>query len=197
MSTYKASEQTKKQFSDALRKKMQTKLLNKISVRELAEECGLNRQTFYYHFNDIYDLLHWTFEQDAAKLVCGRVTAGTWQDDLRIVLRYIEENRELYLSALSSMQHHYLTQFLCKGMNPAVVDLVEKATENLKEADQFKQFLTHFYTTSIAALVVDWIDRMQKEVRISADDLIRMIDITLDGTMQMAVERYKREYPEK
>lgn len=32
------------------------KPLDKITVKEIVEECGINRNTFYYHYDDIYDL---------------------------------------------------------------------------------------------------------------------------------------------
>lgn len=48
-------------LADSLRKLMVTKPLSKISIREITEDCGVNRQTFYYHFHDIFDLLEWMF----------------------------------------------------------------------------------------------------------------------------------------
>ena len=196
MSTYKASEQTKKQLSDILRVKMQTKLLSKITVRELAEACGLNRQTFYYHFKDIYDLLHWTYERDAANLLQEHKSAKTWQENLYVLLSYIEENREMCLSALNSMQHHYLTKFLYTEVKPAVEALVEETAREIGNGAEFKQFLTHFYSTILSALIVDWIDRNPVELQISAEKMIDMIGITLDGTLQLAVQRYQKQHPE-
>ena len=57
--------QTKQALSDALKAMMIKKPLNRITVRELVETCGVNRKTFYYHFEDIYSLLKWTLEQEA------------------------------------------------------------------------------------------------------------------------------------
>lgn len=50
---------TKKMLSGALKNAMKSKSLSKITVSELIEACGVNRKTFYYHFQDIYDLLKW------------------------------------------------------------------------------------------------------------------------------------------
>ena len=43
------------------------KPLTKITVGDIAEECGINRMTFYYHFKDIYDLVEWSCLEDAKK----------------------------------------------------------------------------------------------------------------------------------
>lgn len=50
---------TKKAIALALKEVMKTKPLSKITVNEIAEECSINRQTFYYHFQDIQDLVEW------------------------------------------------------------------------------------------------------------------------------------------
>lgn len=49
---------TRKEFAAALKKLMDIKPINKITVRELVAECGMNRNSFYYHFEDIYALFN-------------------------------------------------------------------------------------------------------------------------------------------
>ena len=48
---------------------LRTKSLSKISVSELIRQCGINRKTFYYHFEDIFALLKWTMEQETIKII--------------------------------------------------------------------------------------------------------------------------------
>ena len=55
---------TKQNLGDALKKRLEHQSLSKITVSEIAEDCGYNRKTFYYHFEDIYDLLKWTVENE-------------------------------------------------------------------------------------------------------------------------------------
>ncbi|HCY78991.1 MAG TPA: dihydroxyacetone kinase transcriptional activator DhaS, partial [Clostridiales bacterium] len=52
---------TKEALGNALKKMLSVKPIDKITVKDLVEECGVNRQTFYYHFDDVYDLLEWVF----------------------------------------------------------------------------------------------------------------------------------------
>ena len=57
------SDKTKLLLAGALKSRSRTMPLRKITVRELCEDCGLDRRTFYYHFRDIYDLTAWVFNQ--------------------------------------------------------------------------------------------------------------------------------------
>ena len=58
------SQNTKKALAESLKKFMKKKPFSKITVSELVTDCNINRKTFYYHFEDIYDLLKWMFEED-------------------------------------------------------------------------------------------------------------------------------------
>ena len=87
------SEKTKQQLANHLKKLMETKSLEKISVQEVTERAELNRQTFYYHFDDIYDLLKWTLEREAIELLYDRKEESLWKEGLRDFLLYLEKNR--------------------------------------------------------------------------------------------------------
>ena len=60
---------TKKALAESLKKILATKSLDSITVIEIAEDCGVNRQTFYYHFQDIYALLEWIFASETKQAI--------------------------------------------------------------------------------------------------------------------------------
>ena len=70
---------TKHLLTESLKRLMTQKPLNKISIREITEGCGVNRQTFYYHFEDIYDQVRWMFRQEAVKLLDQQEGVLVWQ----------------------------------------------------------------------------------------------------------------------
>ena len=55
---------TKKTIAASLKKFMEKKPLSKITVSEIVADCQINRKTFYYHFENIQDLLKWMLEQE-------------------------------------------------------------------------------------------------------------------------------------
>jgi Bacterial regulatory proteins, tetR family. len=63
------SDETKRILANSLKEMMKSKAIEKISIREITDNANVNRQTFYYHFEDIYDLLKWTFQQEAVQLL--------------------------------------------------------------------------------------------------------------------------------
>ena len=73
------SQVTKRALEESLKRMLLKKPLNKITIADITEDCGINRMTFYYHFKDIYDLIEWSCVEDAAKALGGKKTYDTWQ----------------------------------------------------------------------------------------------------------------------
>ena len=74
------SQTTKRALEASLKKLLLQKPLNKITINDITEDCGVNRMTFYYHFKDIYDLVDWIMVEDAAKALEGRQSFENWTD---------------------------------------------------------------------------------------------------------------------
>ena len=106
-----ASLRTKQQLAESLKKLMRTKPFNRITVTELVADCGLNRKTFYYHFEDIYALVRWMFQEEAISLLKQREGSILWQEGLLQLFYYLEENRAVCLCALRSPGHDALKHF--------------------------------------------------------------------------------------
>lgn len=77
-----SSQLTKRALEESLKRLLLTKPLNKITIADITSDCGISRMTFYYHFQDIYDLVEWACEEDAARAIAGNKTADTWQTGL-------------------------------------------------------------------------------------------------------------------
>ena len=78
---------TKYALEASLKKMMLQKPLDKITINDLTEDCGISRMAFYYHFKDIYDLVEWACMEDASRALQGKrhMTAGRkgWNRYLR------------------------------------------------------------------------------------------------------------------
>ena len=73
------SQITKRALEQSLKNLLLKKPLNKITISDITEDCGINRMTFYYHFQDIYDLVEWSCLEDARKALAEKKTHATWQ----------------------------------------------------------------------------------------------------------------------
>lgn len=69
------SQVTKRALDQSLKNLLLKKPLTKITVNDIAEDCGINRMTFYYHFKDIYDLVEWVLPGGREKGAGGKENA--------------------------------------------------------------------------------------------------------------------------
>ncbi|WP_295583197.1 hypothetical protein [uncultured Oscillibacter sp.] len=114
---------TRYRLNDALKELLRKKPLDQIRVRELTDLCGIRRQSFYYHFTDVYDLFDWSVRQERELLARRQDGCLTLQQALWDLLRHTEEDQAYYLALWKSRGHAGIRQVL----GGAVEGLMEKA----------------------------------------------------------------------
>ena len=84
---------TKYALEASLKKFLLKKPVDKITISDLTNDCGISRMSFYYHFKDIYDLVEWACFEDAAQALQGKKTHDTWQEGLMQIFEAVMENK--------------------------------------------------------------------------------------------------------
>ena len=78
---------TKELIAEAVKRLLMQKKVKKLTVKDIVDECSITRQTFYYHFEDIPDLLKWVLERGTDKMVEETLTQGNAEKGLRCLFR--------------------------------------------------------------------------------------------------------------
>ena len=89
------------------------KRTKKLTVKDIVEECGITRQTFYYHFQDIPDLICYIMEQGSKELLENCLAQPTLEDKIRYLLSVALNASAPFLPAIKvSLSHFYLNNFI-------------------------------------------------------------------------------------
>ena len=149
---------TKKALAASLKKFMKQKPLSKITVSQLISDCNVNRKTFYYHFEDIYDLLKWTLEEEAIEVVKQYDLLVDYQEVITFVMDYVEENQHILNCAYDSLGREGMKRFLYADFIGILSTLIEgiEQQENIHADAEFKQFLCEFYTEALSGILISW-----------------------------------------
>lgn len=136
------------------------KPMNKITVSELVEECGINRKTFYYHFEDIYDMLRKMLRQDVEAIFSRGDLIADHDLIINSVLDYIELNKAILKNMLSCVGRAELDSFFNSNVNKPIYSLVceVEQKQNLSVGDEYKRFLADFFTRAVSGVLIDWIE---------------------------------------
>ena len=186
--TYEASEAAKREICAALKTLMAQKPLNKITVAEIMQSCGMARQHFYYHFEDIYAAVRWMFDQEAVALLRKHEGVLLWQDGLLQLFQYLQENREVCLCALHSVSREHLKRFFRDDINAVIQNNIKNlaAQLNYPASDQEINLLTKFYVSALAGITEDW---LLGEIQETPEELIRFTDQLLQSHVMGATLR--------
>ncbi|MBD8027356.1 TetR/AcrR family transcriptional regulator C-terminal domain-containing protein [Ureibacillus sp. Re31] len=182
------SDETKRILANSLKEMMKSKAIEKISIREITDNANVNRQTFYYHFEDIYDLLKWTFQQEAVQLLAVHNSAKIWQEGLLQLFHYLDDNRTICLNALQSLGRGDLKRFFYADIHNILERVVKEHCNNLQASEQYLSFIIHFYTISLGGLVESW---LAGEMEQTPEEIIEMIDTFIQDQLLGAQERIK------
>lgn len=180
---------TKQALAASLKKLLQKKFLDDITVKEIVEDCAVNRQTFYYHFQDIYDLLRFFLEHEASTALQG---STTWQQALLRAFRYIQaEHMVVYHIFLSDGREHLDCQVYTMARH-IIVSILDQCSQDLEISDPDRRFLADFYMYALSGMMVGWMAQDMKE---EPEELVAQLDCLLRGEFRRAAEKFAGTRP--
>lgn len=150
---------TKKTLAASLKKLMRKKPLSRVTVSEIVRDCGMNRNTFYYHFEDIYALLKWMLDQETVEVIRQIDLVIDYEEAILYVLRYIGENDDILNNIYHSLGNGELRRFFVADFAAIIRTIIEKGEEleGLACDPQFKDFLCGFYIEATAGTLLEWV----------------------------------------
>lgn len=162
-----ASRLTRQQLADALKKQMNKKPLSKITVSELVADCGMNRKTFYYHFEDIYDLFKWMLEQETFEIVKQFDMLIDFHEVIQFAADYILNNHYMINAAYDSMGREGLKHFLYRDFIGLADNLIDSTAQQqgVKLCKSYQSFLCDFFTEALANTLLSWVQKPDIFVR--------------------------------
>jgi probable dihydroxyacetone kinase regulator len=167
---------------------MQRKPLDKITVKELVEACEVNRQTFYYHFRDIYDLLGWIYRTEALESIRNNKSYDTWQQGVLTILEYVQDNRNMCVNTYRSVAREHLEALLHEVLYSLLGDVVDEVAGTRVLSPDSRSFITKFYSYAFAGVLLDWISSgMKTPTETVVENVARM----MDGNVSSAVRRFQ------
>ena len=171
------SQVTKRALEQSLKNLLLKKPLTKITVGDIADDCGINRMTFYYHFKDIYDLVEWSCLEDAKRALDENKTYETWQ-----------ANKPFILNVYRCVHREQVEKYLQPLVDRLLLDVVDEEAGEMTVRAEDRQFIAQVYSYIFIGLMLDWIkDDMREDPQQLVDRLAKLIK----GSMAEGLSRFK------
>ncbi len=192
MAPQNSGEKTKLLIATSLRKLMKKKSLDKIKIREIVEDCGVNRQTFYYHFQDIYALVEWIYTYDGTQIFNEYKNDCDWMTMIKKMFDYLEEHQDEIKCVVNSKAEKFFYNFVHEKIGTCARMVVEFISKDMTVDSYYKVFLADFYTFAVCDVVENWM-RNRNATRMSSDELIHLFELTMLGNVKVSLERFEKE----
>ena len=187
------SDLTKRALEQSLKNLLLQKPLSKITISDIADDCGINRMTFYYHFKDIYDLIEWSCEEDARKALEGKKTYDTWQQGLLQIFEAVQENRAFILNVYRSVSREQVENYLYKLTYQLLIGVVREKAAGMSVREEDQDFIATVYKYAFVGLMLDWI---KNDMKADPALLVDRLAAVIHGNVAAALERLRIDKPE-
>ena len=190
------AQMTKRALEASLKNLLLQKPLNKITINDITEDCGISRMTFYYHFKDIYDLVEWSCMEDAARALEGKKTYDTWQEGFLNIFRAVQANKPFVMNVYRSVSRERVEQYLKPLIHNLVLGVIEEKSAEMGVSEADKSFIAYFYEYAFIGIMLDWISEnmkgdpeiiVERTSKLIHGSIIRALNaFRTDGSLQFA-----------
>lgn len=186
------SQTTKRALEASLKKLLLQKPLNKITINDITEDCGVNRMTFYYHFKDIYDLVEWSCQEDARRALAGKKTYETWQQGFLQILQAVLDNKPFILNVYRSVSREQVENYLYRVTYDLLEGVVEEEAQGMSVRQEDKELIATLYKYLFVGLMLDWI---KGDMKGDPQVMVQKLELVLHGNVVAALQRMRTDKP--
>lgn len=197
MGDFMAKQYTKNLIKKEFIKLLEERSFNSITISMLAERCEINRNTFYYHYDDVYSLVKEILSDEIERVDKEFNSTASWEKSLISASSFFLDNKTAAQNLFMSIDKKDTDLYLYKICESVMTMYVENEclTKNIKAKEEDKALVIDFYRAALVGLLEKWIlDGMEK----SPDDFIYRVGKLFDGNIERSLrisEKLNKEDP--
>ena len=181
-----AKQYTKNLIKEEFMKLLEEKSFNLITITEIADKCEINRNTFYYHYEDIYTLVKEILADEIQKVDQEFDSSSSWEKSLITASSFFLDNKKAAQNLFRSIDKKDTDAYLYKICESVMSKYIENEclSKNIEATEEDKALVTNFYRIALVGLLDKWVlDGMDK----SPDDFIYRIGKLFDGNIERSL----------
>lgn len=185
---------TKKAIVEAFLELLNEKPLDKITVKEIVDSCGINRNTFYYHFEDIHALLTFVIDGEVERVIAKHADVKSLEEGFIEAAYFALNNKRAVFHIYNSVNREELERYL----NSIAEEVMRRMVEGLDAAGDVpeleRELIIHFYKCGLSGMTMAWVGEGMKA---NPEQLIRSLGNLLEGSVSAALEKGRRRARER
>ena len=148
---------TKKRIMEGFLQLLEQRPLDKISVVDVADHCGINRNTFYYYYCDIYALIRELMELVAQRMIAEGLSDRNWTEIAQQLTAFIREHRRAVTHLFHSSQRDLLEDYIYDVTYAVTESLVRRTAASLPVSEEDLHTVTMYFTSALLGMISRWL----------------------------------------
>lgn len=159
---------TKRAIKESLLKLLNERPSNKITVKDIVEDCGISRNSFYYHYEDIPSLIEEIIEEQTDKIIAEHPSLDSLEECFNIAVDFVAHNKQAVLYLYHSTNRDIFEHYLMKVCNYVAATYIETVFTDAPIRESDKTLIIRYYKCSCFGSIIDWLESGAKD---SIDDI--------------------------
>lgn len=155
---------TKKEIKSSMLRLLQSKPIDSIKVKDIIDDIGISRNTFYYHYHDIYDVLKDIFDDTMAEFNKPKPERFDWEKAFQKMSENSLIKKSIITNIFKSKYSDNIKNYVTNVVGEAVYKRIkaELAAQNKVVDDYDLKIFTTFYKHAITGTFFEWVHNGMK-----------------------------------
>ena len=154
---------TKRAIKDAFLRQLTERPLNQITVKDIVEECGINRNSFYYHYEGIPSLLEEIIAEELTRLTKAYPSIDSMEQGVDAAVEFIRANKRAVIHIYNSMSRDVFERYLMDTCRYVVTTYINTALAGRPIIEEDKTVLIRYHTCACFGNIIDWLNGGMKD----------------------------------
>ena len=165
----------KVKIADTLNEILKHRELDKITVRELADACHISRQSFYYHFQDIMEVVEWYQDQALRQSIEKSLAAPTYKEAIKGVVYETFQHKELILQLMASQRRKEMELLFLRAVRTYLQELLRRRGADASCSPEDAETALSFYSCGLVGMMLMDLQRKDPDIDSMAERMCRLL----------------------
>ena len=157
------SKLTDKAIQNSFKRLLVRKPIDRITIKDITDDCGISRNTFYYHYSGLPELVEKMLMNDLEELMLKYPTIDSLEEGLNVTARFVLSNRRAVSHIYNSSQRYIYERCLMKVCRKCIANYFEIAVSKEYIDGEDREVLIDYYKCLCFGIIIDWCDNGMKD----------------------------------
>lgn len=154
---------TKKAINNSFMKLLDRKPIDRITIKDITDDCGISRNTFYYHYADMPTLVEEMIMEDADELIKQYPSIESLEECLNVAAEFVLKNKRAAKHIYNSPHRYIYERCLMKICRHVIATYFNIAVPGDFLTDEERGLMIEYYKCMSFGIIIDWCDSGMKD----------------------------------